>query len=481
MCFGSNPNFAERDIMKNTSSKKKLYNNTSFGEAIVKGDIFTKLSALIMGLGCMVRGQIVKGLIFLAFEGLFIYYMVFFGAYQLSMIPSLGHVGPSKEYNELLDTYVVTYNDNSFTILLYGILTAFLVVAFVYTWTLNIKSSYESELLKKAGKKVNKFIDDLKSLVDEKFYKTLLALPLTGIFLFTFVPIVFMIFIAFTNYDGAHDGYITGLFSWVGFDNFRTLFSGSGGASSYFKIFMGILGWTFVWAIFATFSNYFLGILVAMMINRKGIKFKELWRTILVLTIAVPQFVSLLYVSKLFANSGIINGLLLKWGLISKTIDFWGTPLYARILVIVINIWVGIPYLMLIATGILMNIPADLYEAARIDGANPIQQFRYITMPYMLFITAPYLLTSFTSNMNNFNVIYLLSAGGPTNPAASSAAGTVGHTDLLITWLFKLTTGSESAYYMASVIGIAIFVIVSIITLSLYNRLGSNKNEGDMA
>ena len=127
-----------------------------------------------------------------------------------------------------------------------------------------------------------------------------------------------------------------------------------------------------------------------------------------------------------------------------------------------------------------MNIPQDLYEAAKIDGASPIQQFKSITMPYMLFITAPYLLTQFTGNMNNFNVIYLLTSGGPTNPAASSASGTVGYTDLLITWLFKITTGTESAYYLASVIGIAVFVIVTVISLSVYRVLPSVKNEEGM-
>jgi len=319
-------------------------------------------------------------------------------------------------------------------------------------------------------------------LVDEKFYKTLLALPLTGITLFTVLPIVFMIFVAFTNYDGTHDGYITDLFHWVGWANFKTLFSTSsnGGSGSYAGIFGGILLWTLVWAFFATFSNYFLGILVAMMINKKGIKLKKLWRTILVLTIAVPQFISLLYISKMFDKNGIINGWLVNSGILATPYDFWGHAMSARILVILINIWIGVPFLMLMATGILMNIPEDLYEAARIDGANPFQQFRYITMPYMLFITAPYLLTSFTGNMNNFNVIYLLSGGGPTNSAATSAAGSVGYTDLLVTWLFKITTGTDAAYYLASVIGIVIFIVVAVITLSVYNILPSNKNEEGM-
>ena len=539
-------------------------------QSFIRGDIWTKLSALIMGLGCFARAQIARGLIFLTFQSLFIWYMITRGVYWISMLPSLGLVGPTKEYDSFFDSYVVTYNDNSFKILLYGILTLFLIAAFIFTWALNIKASYDAQLKDEQGKKVNKLMDDLRELLDEKFYKTLLTLPAIGITVFTFLPMVFTILIAFTNYDGTHDGYITNLFHWVGLENFRTMFSTSGSTAtgSYFSTFMSILGWTLVWAFFATFSNYILGILVALMINKKGIKLKKMWRTILVMTIAIPQFISLLYVSKMFSKSGIVNGFLttngftksqtvyyvdpdtnkgisvspekgLKMELASASVpgilsggdiiivstedeklrvrytlkenktlddylsdseasDFWneqitvklpdwmgGKTLFsiwtAQLMVILINIWIGIPYLVLIATGILMNIPADLYEASRIDGASPRQQFRYITMPYMLFVTAPYLLTSFTGNINNFNVIYLLTGGGPTNAAASSAAGSVGHTDLLITWLFKITQGTNALYYMASVIEIVIFIIVATLTLSVYNRLGSNKNEGDMA
>ena len=204
-----------------------------------------------------------------------------------------------------------------------------------------------------------------------------------------------------------------------------------------------------------------------------------MWRTVLVLTIAIPQFISLLYVSKMFAKNGIINGFLINMGWIQQALPFWDDPTWARITVILINIWIGIPYLMLITTGILMNIPADLYESARIDGANAWQQYSKITLPYMLFITGPYLLTSFTGNMNNFNVIYLLTGGGPTNTLASGASGSVGYTDLLITWLFKITTGAESQYYMASVVGILVFVVVALISLVVYSLLPSIKNEED--
>ena len=450
----------------------------------VNGDWKTKVSFLVMGFGNLARGQILRGLLFLLFEVVFIGYMILAGGYWLSMLPSLGKVGPSEEYDFVLDAYYTVYNDNSFKILLYGVLTIFFIIAFVYTWRVNVRQNKLAEQILKSGKKLKSGKDDLRSMVDDKFHSTLLALPLTGITVFTIMPIVFMILVAFTNYDGAHDGYYSNLFTWVGLDNFNTMLnwnvsSGGGSVQSYAATFGEILSWTLMWAFFATFSNYFLGMFVAMAINKKGIKLKKLWRTVLVLTIAIPQFISLLYVSKMFAKNGIVNGFLMSMGWITEALPFWEDPTWARVTVILINIWIGIPHLMLITTGILMNIPQDLYESARIDGANAWQQYSKITLPYMLFVTGPYLLTSFTGNMNNFNVIYLLTGGAPTNPAASSAAGTVGYTDLLITWLFKITQGAESQYYLASVVGILVFVVVALISLVVYNVLPSIKNEED--
>ena len=443
------------------------------------GDWKTRGSFLVMGLGSIARGQVLRGLLFLIFELVFLFYMITTGGYWMSMLPSLGKIGPHEEYNAVLDSYTTVYGDNSFKILLYGVLTLFFIVAFLYTWRLNVKQNKLAQEYEAHGRKLKSGADDLRSLVDEQFYKTLLALPLLGILIFTVMPIVFMILVAFTNYDGTHDGFNNALFTWVGWENFRTMLSWEGGGNVYSATFGEVLTWTLIWAFFATFTNYFLGIFVAMMINKKGIRLKKMWRTILILTIAIPQFISLLYVSRMFSINGLVNGALQSLGWITKPIDFWGTPKLARIMVVIINIWIGIPYLMLIATGILMNIPADLYESSRIDGANAWQQFSKITLPYMLFITGPYLLTQFTSNMNNFNVIYLLTGGGPTNAAASGAAGSVGYTDLLITWLFKITTGSETKYYLASVVGILVFLVVSIITLIVYNVLPSVKNEED--
>ena len=447
----------------------------------IQGDWKTKLSYLVMGFGNIARGQILRGILFLLFEIVFIVYMITTGVYWLSKLPSLGTLGATVEEvasGRFGGTVKQTvYHDNSFKILLYGVLTLFFIAAFIYTWRANIKQNKIAEQILKTGKPLKSGKDDLRSLVDDNFHKTLLSLPLLGILLFTVMPIFFMILVAFTNYDFEHDGLNT-LFHWNGLNGFKEMLSWSSGGVNYSAAFGEILTWTLIWAFFATFTNYFLGMFVAMMINKKGIKFKKLWRTVLVLTIAIPQFISLLFVSQMFAKNGIVNGVLRDLGIITKDIGWWEDPTLARVMVIVINIWIGIPYLMLIATGILMNIPADLYESSRIDGASGWKQFSKITLPYMLFITGPYLLTSFTGNMNNFNVIYLLTGGGPTNAKLSGTSG-VGDTDLLITWLFKLTTGANQKYYLASVVGILVFLVVAVISLVVYNLLPSVKNEED--
>ena len=435
-------------------------------DTFVHGDWKTKLSYLVMGFGSAARGQWGRGLLFFLFQTVFNFYMIHFGVAYLGKLNTLGTIETYKEGRRTV------YGDNSFFILLYGVLTLFFVLAFIYTWRVNIKQNRISEEILKSGRKLKSTKEDLKSLADEQFHKTLLALPTLGVTVFTILPILFMILVAFTNFDATHQP-PSKLFTWVGWDNFRQLLSSD--TASYGNTFKQVLFWTLVWAFFATFLNYFLGMLVAIMINKKGIKLKKVWRTILVMTIAIPQFVSLLYVSKMFAADGLINSYLMKWGWISQPIPFWTNAGWARFTIILINLWIGIPYLMLIATGILMNIPADLYESARIDGANAFQMYRKITLPYMLFVTGPYLLSSFTGNINNFNVIYLLSGG---RPLSLELSGNAGYTDLLITWLYKMTV-TDTNYKLAAVMGILVFVVSAVINLIVYNMIPSVKNEED--
>ncbi|MCR4586834.1 MAG: sugar ABC transporter permease [Lachnospiraceae bacterium] len=439
-------------------------NIKEIGTTFRDGDWKTRISYIIMGFGPLCRGAILRGLMYLGLELAFIWYMVRFGWSYVSKITTLGTVETYKKGRSTV------YGDNSFLILLFGLLTILAVIAIIALWRMNIAENRKEEAILKASKTLPGNKKDFQSLFDSNFDKTLMAVPVAGVFIFTVLPILFMVCVSFTNYDMNHQA-PSKLFTWVGLENYRNMFSFGG--TGFGGTFFSVLGWTLVWAFFATFIDYFLGMAVAILINKKGIRFKKLWRTILVLTIAVPQFVSLLYVMKLFANDGLINTYLIRWGIIDSYIPFWTNPTLAKITIIAVNIWIGIPYLMLIATGLLMNIPADLYESAKIDGASPWQMFKSITLPYMLFVTGPYLLTQFTGNLNNFNVIFLLTQGGP---SSTKMMGSAGRTDLLVTWLYKMTL-NETNYKMAAVIGIMVFLVTAVISLSVYNLLPSVKDE----
>ena len=286
-----------------------------------------------------------------------------------------------------------------------------------------------------------------------------------------------MICIAFTSYnDFDMTAAGTTLFHWTHLANFKAIFTMDKTSSLGVEIgarFLPVLGWTFLWAILATFSCYFGGILLAVLINKKGLKGKKVFRTIFILTIAVPQFISLLIMRNLLMSTGPVNSLLLNFGLIKEPISFLGqnqgdNPWVARLMVVIINMWLGIPYTMLMTSGILMNIPADLYEAARVDGTSKPKMFFKITLPYVVFITTPYLIGSFVGNINSFNTIFLLTGGGPAI-VSEGATYKAGQTDLLVTWLYKLTI-ENGDYNTGAVIGIFTFIITATITLITYRR-----------
>lgn len=242
-----------------------------------------------------------------------------------------------------------------------------------------------------------------------------------------------------------------------------------------------------MWAFFATATNYIGGIALSLILNSKKTRLPKMWRTLFIVTIAVPQFVSLLLVRNFFANGGIVNticanigltGFLRDIGLISTSyIPFLSAPGWAHVMIILINIWIGVPYQMLISTGVLMNLPAEQLESARVDGATPFQIFRKITMPYMLFVTGPALVTDFVKNINNFNVIYLLTENVYTTTNQAMANSQAKEVDLLVTWLFRLTQDYYN-YKMASVIGIMVFIICAVFTLVAFNYMIKGDKEG---
>ena len=438
--------------------------------AVKKGGIETKLSMVLMGFGNIVHGQMIKGLIYLAVEAAYIVFMVMAGVNCIAMLPSLGSVEQKEVWNEAAQVYTYTKGDQSILILLYGVATILLTFLMVCAWRGTLRSAYKAECLAKEGRHVNSFREDLKSLLHENLQRLLMTPPMVFIALFTILPLIFMICMAFTNYSKIGEHLV--LFDWVGLDNFKALFdSGSILGST----FWSVLGWTLVWAFFATFSNYIFGMIVSLLINRKGTRAKGFWRFCFVLSCAVPMFVSLLIMRTMLQSEGAVNVLLRNLGLIAQdaSLPFFTDPTWARVTVIIINIWVGVPYTLLQLTGVLQNIPEELYEAARVDGANAFQIFFKITLPYMLYVTTPYLITTFTGNVNNFNVIYLLSGGDP----VTDVGATAGKTDLLVTWLYKLTIDKQY-YNIGAVIGILTFIILAIGALLTYRNSKSYKEEG---
>ncbi len=434
-----------------------------------KGDIFSKLSYVVCGLANIRHGQRIKGILFLAAEVLYILFMVMRGGGLLRNLMTLGDQVQGMNLNEELGIYEMTPGDNSMLILLSGVVAIVITIAFIGVWGFSIFSGEKARYNATRGKHVNSFVEDVISLASGNVHFSLLAIPVVGLTIFTVTPLIYMILMAFTNYDQDHQP-PGNLFDWVGLKNFFTLLSAGDRLSS---TFWPVLGWTLIWGFAATFTCYFGGMIVAMIINSKGIKLKKLWRTLFVVVMAVPGFISLRVVATMLGERGIINVLLQQWGFTDHALPFLTNVTWARFSVIAVNFWIGVPVTMLMVSGILMNIPEELYESARLDGAGPITMFRKITFPYMWFVTTPYLIANLISNFNNFNTIYFLTGGEPHTLDYFKGAG---KTDLLVTWLYKLTKDSND-YNLAATIGIIIFVISAVFTLISFSRSGAIKNE----
>ncbi|MBQ9457134.1 MAG: sugar ABC transporter permease [Bacilli bacterium] len=498
------------------------------GQALVHGDWATKLSFLLTGFGYFFHSQDqevvehtvqtgkdgypdvvqvkkqqhvrqwLRGVFFLFIEALAVLALIFWGIPNFGKL-GLDHLTPTGtlenggcEINFETGDLICTPGDNAFLIVLQSVLTIVILIAFFFLHLSVIKGVYASEVAVKEGKHIKSAKEDLHDLIDDHFYVTVLALPILGIVAFTVIPTIIMILIAFTNYGGkdASGSSVTiDFFNWVGFTNWANLFS-IGSSSSFLAVFGQQLLWTLIWAFFATFTCFFGGLLLALLLNSKRTRFTKVWRTGFVITIAVPQFVSLMLIRYFLADNGIVNNLLSQWGLTTAAknaglisgnfFPFLSDPTWTKVTVILVNCWVGFPYLMLMISGILMNIPADLYESARIDGASRGKMFRSITMPYIFQVCTPYLISSFVSNINNFNVIYLLTYDGVTNNQDYINVSAK-ESDLLITWLYNMIAGgAKHEYYMASIVGILMFTISTIFTLVTFTQSTKGNRERRM-
>ncbi|MBQ5754689.1 MAG: sugar ABC transporter permease, partial [Oscillospiraceae bacterium] len=313
--------------------QRRLANPYSLSAALQSGNPVIWLSCLIMGLANILNGQLIMGLLFLVIEAAFIVFLALpqGGIYWISMLPSLGWREQTEVWNEAKGIYEYAPGDQSQLILLYGIASICIIALFVVLWQSSVRSGFKAISLKKAGKHVPTFKESLKSLLDENIHKLLMTPPTVCLAVFSILPLLYMMSMAFTNYSKDGDRLV--LFDWVGLKNFIAIFDSS---SVIGKQFGDVLAWTLIWAFFATFLNFFLGTIVAMIINRKTIKYKGLWRGCLSMTIAVPQFVSLMVIRSMLQPDGIINRMLLDAGMITEKLPFLTNTTWARVLVIIV-------------------------------------------------------------------------------------------------------------------------------------------------
>jgi arabinogalactan oligomer/maltooligosaccharide transport system permease protein len=348
--------------------------------------------------------------------------------------------------------------DHSIMLMLGGIIAALALLLFAVVWAWNIVDAYRTRRRIDGGEEISSG-QYFRSLWNSSFEYIMITPGILLVIFISIVPIVFAVLVAFTNYNA---NFIPPrrLVEWTGFETFARIVQIKIWGSTFVRIF----AWTVVWAFLATFSAYAFGLLQALLLRAKVVKLRKVWRAIFILPWAVPGLVSMLVFRAMLHSEGAFNQMLLGAGIISEAIPFLSHPGWARLCLVLVNVWLGFPYFMALISGVMTTVPQEMYEAAQIDGANAFQQFRSITLPTILASTAPQLLMSVTFNFNNFNMIYFLTGGGPANPDFQMA----GSTDILISWIFKLTL-DQRMYNYASALSIFIFVIVA--SVSAWNLL----------
>ncbi|MFT8317950.1 MAG: sugar ABC transporter permease [Sporolactobacillus sp.] len=417
------------------------------------------LFSLIPGCGQIYNGQLLKGLLFLLITIAFLIELFVIGIPAFQGFITLG---------------TVPIRDHSLFLLVKGTLQIILTFIFIMVILFSVYDARRvAEEWNLLGT-INSSASSMLKNVWEKGFPYLLTLPAYFVMLFVIVfPVLVTLFMAFTNYDFYHIPPAK-LIDWVGLQNFFNMFF----LSSYRSTFVTVLGWTVIWTLLATTCQIALGIIAAVISNQKFIVGKRIFRIIFLLPWAIPSFVTIMSFSNMFNDSiGAINQQVLAFlnylpFLHLSDIPWKTDPFWTKTALILIQTWLGFPYIFVMVTGVLQSIPGDLYEAANMDGANFIQKFSKITLPMIFFATAPVFITQYTFNFNNFSIIYLFNSGGP-----GDVGGGAGSTDILISWIYKLTTGTSPEYSLASAITIIISLIVIGVSLIAFKRTHSFSNE----
>nr|WP_086940611.1 sugar ABC transporter permease [Thaumasiovibrio occultus] len=402
------------------------------------------------------RGEYIKGALFLAVQVLFLLNAMDLLSALKGLI-TLGEVAQQRRGFDIIQ------GDNSVFMLVEGVIAAILVMVFALFYWINLNDAkYPTVAEGTLGVQLKKFYE-------KHFHFIALTPAAFAAIFFVFLPIIITVLVAMTNYSAPNHIPPRNLVDWVGFGNFIALFK----MNIWSGTFFGVAVWTVTWAILVTIATFSFGFLLALAVENKEIKFKKFWRVTFILPYAIPAFVSLLVFRLLLNGVGPVNTLLGNIGI--DSIPFLTDPTLAKITVILVSVWVSAPYFMLLISGALTNIPEDLYEASEVDGASKFQQFFEITLPMVLHQVAPSLVMTFAHNFNNFGAIFLLTEGGPINADYRYA----GHTDILITWIYKLTLDFQQ-YHIASVVSILIFMFLSVIAVWQFRRMKSFKDDVGM-
>ena len=412
------------------------------------------LLSLIPGLGQIYNKQKAKGAIFLGVTILFLIYFFAIAAPELGNLITLGEV-PGR--------------DNSLFMLIRGAFHFILVIVYFIFYALNLKDAYTIAKRWNNDYPVPTTFKDMLKGIYANGFPYLLIIPSYIAMTFAIIfPVLVTLLIAFTNYDFQHLP-PTKLLDWVGVTNFTNIWR----LSTFRSAFGAVLGLTIILAQASTTLQKVICIFNAIISNQPIIKGKRIFGVIFLLPWAVPAFITILTFSNMFNDSiGAINTQVIP--LLGKVLPFlnghlipWKTdPTWTKIALIMMQGWLGFPYIYVLTLGILQSIPNDLYEAAYIDGANAWQKFRNITFPMILAVAAPTLISQYTFNFNNFSIMYLFNDGGP-----GTVGGGAGSTDILISWIYRLTTGAAPQYSMAAAVTLIISLIVISISMIAFKKL----------
>ncbi|MBU5594084.1 ABC transporter permease subunit [Amphibacillus sp. MSJ-3] len=413
------------------------------------------LSLIFAGLGQIYNGRILKGVCFIILEIAFLITLLDFiglglwGIYTLGTIPVVDH---------------------SVFLLVYGLISIIIIIFSIILYILNVRDAKKQAELIKEGWEPPRLRDSIRDGYNKSFVY-FLTIPGFILLVFTVIlPLLFALSLAFTDYD-LYNSPPRNLLNWVGFDNFRNLLN----VPLWRNTFLSVFSWTLVWTLVATTMQICLGLFLAILANDSRVKFKKFFRTILILPWAVPGFVSIIIFAAMFNDDfGSINRDIIIPLFGGEGIPWLTNPVYTRAALIFIQTWLGYPFLFALFSGVLQSISKDWYEAADVDGATRWQKFKSITLPHVLFATAPLLIIQYTSNFNNFNVIYLFNGGGP---AVKGQNG--GGTDILISWVYKLTFDTNN-YSMAAAISLIIGILISTFAIIQFRKTRSFKEEGQI-